>query len=82
MALVHTFYDSLWQALPGSPALINRVMFGRLTVEIERNLAHARLHGVEPQTGSPIVLVIAYWNWHALSLKGVPDKGLRATGHQ
>ena len=67
--LVHTFYDSPWQALPGSPALINRVMFGRLTVEIERNLAHARLRGVEPQTGNPIMLVIAYLHRHSLSLR-------------
>ena len=67
--LVHTFYDSPWQALPGSPALINRVMFGRLAVEIERDLAHARSRGVEPQTGTPIVLVIAYLQRHAQSLR-------------
>ena len=30
--LVHTFYDSPLQALPGSPALINRAMFGRFAV--------------------------------------------------
>ena len=80
--LVHAFYDSPWQALPGSPALINRVMFGRLAVEIERNLAHARLRGVEPQTGNPIVLVIAYLHRHALPLREYQTKGLRATGHQ
>ena len=67
--LVHTFYDSPWQALPGSPALVNRVMFGRLAVEIERNFAHARSRGVEPQTGNPIVLVIAYLLRHAQSLR-------------
>ena len=73
--LVHTFYDSPWQALPGSPALINRVMFGRLAVEIERNLAHARLRGVEPQIGNPIVLVIAYLQQRSV-LEGVPDNDL------
>ena len=44
-------------------------MFGRLTVEIERNLTHARLRSVDPQTGNQIVLVVAYLNRHALSLK-------------
>ena len=66
---MHTFYDSPWQALPGSPALINSVMCGRLAVEIERDLAHARSRGVEPQTGTPIVLVIAYLQRHAQSLR-------------
>ena len=67
--LVHTFYDSPWQALPGSPALVNRVMFGRFAVKIERNFAHARSRGVEPQTGNPTVLVIAYLLRHAQSLR-------------
>ena len=80
--LVHTFYDSPWQTLPGSPALINRVMFRRLAVEIERNLAHARLRGVEPQTGNPIVLAIAYLHRHALSLRECLTNVFRATGHQ
>ena len=38
-------------------------------VESERNLAHVRLRCVEPQTGNPIVVVIAYLNRHALSLE-------------
>ena len=67
--LVHTFYDSPWQALPGSPALINRVMFGRLAVAIQHDLAHVRPRSVKPQIGTPIVLVIAYLQRHAQSLR-------------
>ncbi|MFM7989275.1 MAG: hypothetical protein ACKPKO_59175, partial [Candidatus Fonsibacter sp.] len=66
---MHTFYDSQWQALPGSPALVNRVMFGRLAVAIECNLARARLRGIEPQTGHPSALVIAYLQRHAQSVR-------------
>jgi hypothetical protein len=73
--LVHTFYDSPWEMLPVSPgaasssAQFNRVMFGRLGVEIERNFVHARSRHVEPQPGSPIVLVIAYLQRHAQPLR-------------
>jgi hypothetical protein len=51
--LVHTFYDSPWETLPVSPgadpssAQFNRVMFGRLAVDIERNFAHARSRHLE-----------------------------------
>ena len=73
--LVHTFYDSPWQTLPRSPGaehisfLVNRVMFGRLAVDIESNFVHARSRHVEPQTCNPIVLVIAYLQRHAQPLR-------------